>query len=195
MDIEPSKSTEATDETLMVSLQKGDETGLGVLMARWEMPVKVFLLHLGVPSSAVEDVAQEAFVRVYQHRAKYRPECAFKPWFLTIAGNLGRNARRWRGRHPGESIDAAEEAGGVLPDAGAMSPAVAAERSAEAEQVREAVAGLPGPLREAVVCVELQDLSYIEAAQVLGCSPKAVETRLYRARQTLREVLGGLLGG
>jgi RNA polymerase sigma factor (sigma-70 family) len=194
MDIEPTDAAEPTDEAHMAALQGGDDDALAALMARWEVPVKAFLLRLGVPSAAVEDVAQEAFVRLYEQRAKFRDGGAFKSWFLTIAGNLGRNALRWRGRHPGESLDAAEEAGGVLADAGATSPAEAAERSAEAAQVRAAVANLPGPLREAVVCVELQDLSYAEAAVVLGCSAKAVETRLYRARQTLRDALAGLLG-
>ncbi len=194
MDVEQTESADVTDEVLMAALKDGDDASLATLMARWEVPAKAFLLRLGVPSAGVEDVAQETFVKLYENRARFRTGCAFKPWFLTIAGNLGRNALRWRGRHPGESLDAAEETGGVLADPGATSPALAAERSAEAAQVREAVANLPEPLREAVVCVEWEDLSYAEAAMVLRCSAKAVETRLYRARRTLHEALAGLIG-
>jgi len=194
MDIEREESAEPTDEALMATLQAGDDAALAALMERWEMPVKTFLLRLGVHSAAVEDVAQETFVRLYEQRAKYRTDCRFKPWFLTIAGNLGRNALRWRGRHPSESLDAAEATGGRFADTGETSPALAAERSAQAVQVRAAVAALPAVLREVVVCVELDDMSHAEAAAVLGCSAKAVETRLYRARQTLRGALAGLIG-
>lgn len=187
-------SAAASDEALMAALQGGDDAALAGLMERWERPVKAFLLRLGVPSAAVEDVAQEAFVRLYEQRAKFRAGCAFKPWLLTLAGNLGRNALRWRGRHPGESLDAFEAAGGGLADTSANTPAEAAERAAETRQVRAAVAALPTPLREAVVCVELEEMSHAEAAAVMGCSAKAVETRLYRARQSLRAVLAGILG-
>ena len=194
MDIEPTESAGVTDEALMAALQRGEDKALAGLMERWEVPVKVFLLRLGVPSEGVEDVAQDAFVRLYEQRSKFRDGFAFKPWFLTIAGNLGRNALRWRIRHPSESIDAAESKGGVLLDAEANSPAMSAERSADAAQVRGAIAALPGALREVVVCVEMEELSYAEAAVVIGCSEKAVETRLYRARRTLRAALTSMLG-
>lgn len=190
MDNPPGDTAPLTDEALMAALRNGDDAALAALMGRWELPVKAFLLRLGVPPAAVEDVAQDTFVRLYDQRVKFRAGCALKPWLLTIAGNLGRNALRWRGRHPSESLDAAESTGGALADATAVSPADAAERGATAAQVRAAVASLPEPLREAVVCVELEDLSHQEAALVLGCSAKAVESRLYRARQMLREALG-----
>ncbi len=172
------------DEALMQALQRGDERALNELMARWETGVKAFLLRLGVPASDVEDVAQETFIRVFEKRAAYRAGASFKPWILTIAGNLGRNRLRWRWRRREESIEA-----------------VGAEHAADAERgadedigplVRAAVNALPDKLRSAVVCVQLEDLSYNEAAQVAGCTPKAIETRLYRARELLRERLKDL---
>lgn len=177
----------------MAALQKGDDAALAGLMARWEVPVKAFLLRLGVPTASVEDLAQDAFVRLYEQRARFRLGCAFKPWFLTIAGNLGRNALRWRARHPGTSFELAKEGGHDFADTASGSPADAAERSGRAAQVRAAVAALPESLRAVVVCVELEDLSSAEAAMVLGCSVKAVETRLYRAKQTLRSALSTVL--
>jgi len=59
--------------------------------------------------------------------------------------------------------------------------------------VREAIADLPRRLREVIVVVEVEGLSYAEASAVLACSIKAVETRLYRARSFLRERLRDLL--
>ena len=173
------------DETLMQALQRGDDGALAALMARWETGVKVFLLRLGVRPSDVEDVAQETFIRVYEKRASFRADAAFKPWLLTVAGNLGRNRLRWRFRRREESLDTANDAAGTE-----MSNSEAIDIGAH---VRAAVDTLPDKLRHAVVCVEMEDLSYHEAAQAAGCTPKAIETRLYRARELLRRRLKGIL--
>ncbi len=186
-----------TDEALMEALQNGDDHALATLMHRWELGVKAFLLRLGVPSSDVEDVAQEAFVRLYQKRDRYRAGAAFKPWLLTVAGNLGRNRLRWRFRRREDSIGAMDDAqpGGFDPvDSSARPASDLAEKANLARDVRKAVNALPDNLRQAVLCVELEDLSYAEAGQAMGCSIKAVETRLYRARELLRTTCKALLG-
>jgi RNA polymerase sigma factor (sigma-70 family) len=178
-----------SDEELMAALQAGDDAALAKLMERWELGVKAFLLHLGVPAADVEDVAQESFVRLYEKRSHFRAGAAFKPWLLTLAGNLGRNRLRWRFRRREDSIEAMEAAlpaGFAHADPSALPASDLAEKANVAQNVRAAVEALPNKLREAVVCVELEELSYNEAAQIMGCSAKAVETRLYRARQLLR---------
>lgn len=181
----------------MEALQNGDDHALATLMHRWELGVKAFLLRLGVPSADVEDVAQEAFVRLYQKRDRYRVGAAFKPWLLTVAGNLGRNRLRWRFRRREDSIeamDAAQPGGFDHVDSSARPASDLAEKANLARDVRNAVNALPDNLRQAVLCVELEDLSYAEASQVMGCSAKAVETRLYRARELLRATCKALLG-
>lgn len=183
-----------SDEALMEALQRGDDHALATLMHRWELGVKAFLLRLGVPSADVDDVAQEAFVRLYEKRANYRVGAAFKPWLLTLAGNLGRNKRRWRFRRREDSIegmDAAQPGGFDPVDSSARPASDLAEKANLARDVRKAVNELPDNLRQAVLCVELEDLSYNEAAQVMGCTAKAVETRLYRAKQLLRSTIQG----
>lgn len=186
---------ETSDEDLMAALQAGDDAALAPLMERWELGVKSFLLHLGVSTSDVDDVAQEAFVRLYEKRASFRMGAAFKPWLLTLAGNLGRNRLRWRFRRREDSIQAMDDAqpgGFQYADSSAQPASALAEKTSIARTVRSAVGALPNNLREAVVCVELEELSYNEAAQIMGCSAKAVETRLYRARQILRTALQGI---
>ena len=180
----------------MAALQAGDDSALADLMSRWEVPVKAFLLRLGVPSQSVEDIAQDAFVRLYEKRGRFKPGCAFKPWLLTLAGNLGRNALRWKSRHPTESLDADGPDGASsreLPDPAGRSPSEAAVERGRGAEVRAAVAALPAPLRMAVACVDLEEMSYDEAATVMSCSRKAVETRLYRARKLLRDALRSFL--
>ena len=174
-----------TDENLMLALRDGDDAAIGVLMGRWELPVKAFLLRLGVGSEQVDDIAQDSFVRLYQQRHRYRTGAAFKPWFLTLAGNLGRNAIRWRKRHPGATGESMAEPREPGPD-----PARQALLHDEGERVRAAIRSLPLPLREAVLCVDLEGLRHAEAAAVMRCSTKAVEKRLHRARALLRAALG-----
>ncbi len=173
-----------TDETLMLALRDGDDAALGVLMGRWELPVKAFLLRLGVASEQVEDIAQDSFVRLYEKRQHYRPGAPFKPWFLTVAGNLGRNAIRWRARHPGATSADMAETGEPRAD-----PARQAMLQDEGARVRAAIQALPLPLREAVLCVDLEGLRHAEAAAVMRCSAKAVERRLHRAHSQLRTAL------
>jgi RNA polymerase sigma factor (sigma-70 family) len=185
---------EPSDEACMAALQSGDDAALSVLMERWELPVKALILRFAIPPSDVEDLAQETFVRLYQQRARFRAGAAFRPWLLTIAANLARNHRRWRGRHPSESLEARIEATGLTPaDPQTPDSASVLDAAAIAATVRRAVDELPRPLREAVVCVELEEMSHAEAAAVLSCTPKAVETRLYRARTALRQALKRLL--
>ncbi len=190
----PADENGVSDEVSMAALQAGDDTALARLMERWERPVKAFIFRLGVPLADVDDVVQEAFVRLYQKRSAYRPDAPFKPWLLTLAGNLARNRCRWHSRHPAGSLeDLIETTGNEPGDEKAIAPNKQAETDSQCVEVRKVVSELPAPLREAVVCVELEDMSYTEAAKVMACSEKAVETRLYRARQLLKKSLRVLL--
>jgi RNA polymerase sigma-70 factor (ECF subfamily) len=139
------------------------------------------------------DLAQETFVRVYNHRASFKHGARFTTWLYTIAANLARNHRRWLGRHPSVSLDAESEntgqsIGDVLPstDPPPDSAALATERAAA---VRAAVEKLPADMREVIILCEWEDLSAAEAATILDTTPKAVDNRLYRARNLLRERL------
>jgi RNA polymerase sigma-70 factor (ECF subfamily) len=139
------------------------------------------------------DLAQETFVRVFRARASFRTGEKFSTWLFTIAANLARNHFRWRSRHPNVSLEteageSEQTLGSRLPatDPAPNEQALAAERVAA---VRTAVSKLPEDLREAVVLCEWEELSVAEAAAILETTSKAVESRLYRARQILRERL------
>jgi RNA polymerase sigma-70 factor (ECF subfamily) len=183
------------DEVLMLRLRQGDESALSELMVRWELPLKRFLYRLLLDTHEAAELAQESFVRLYFQRDKFREGAAFAPWMLTIAANLARNRRRWWRRHPTTSIDAANEETGRAewepadPSASPSDQVLAAERAAA---VRSAVAALPHELREVVVLAEFEHKPQAEIAAVLGCTAKAVEMRLYRAREHLRRTLRSL---
>jgi RNA polymerase sigma factor (sigma-70 family) len=179
------------DEELMRRLQGGEDAALAQLMQRWEIPVKRFIFRIVGNTAEAEDLAQEVFVRVYSKRATYRAGAKFSTWCFSIAANQARNRLRWWRRRPAISLNAWTEAGGDTADESrigesAPSKAVAREQIAV---VQAAVAALPLDLRTVLVLFEYEDLSMAEIAAALDCSAKAVENRLYRARQQLKQVL------
>jgi len=183
----------ALDGADMQRLAGGHDAALNDLMARHAQPVFHFLCRMLGNEDDANDLAQETFLRVYQHRAGFRPGARFTTWLYTIAANLARNHHRWRTRHPNVSLDAESETtgqsiGDVLPssDPAPDGAAVATER---AVAVRAAVAALPADMREVIILCEWQDLSAAEAAAILNTTPKAIDNRLYRARNLLRERL------
>jgi len=181
----------------MERLRNGHGAALNDLMERHAPRLFHYLIRQLQDESEAEDVAQETFVRVFQHRQEFDSRHRFSTWLYTIATNLARDRQRWRTRHPQVSIDAENEStGGKLKDAlpakgaGPEDSIVAKER---ADAVRAAVARLPEDLRTVILLFEYEEQSQQEIAAVLNCTPKAVEMRLYRARQELRECLAALL--
>jgi RNA polymerase sigma-70 factor (ECF subfamily) len=190
---DPAREANARDRADMERLMAGHETALNDLMERHATPVFHFLCRMVGNEDDGNDLAQETFVRVFKSSASFRLEQKFSSWLFTIAANLARNHFRWRARHPNVSLDAEnpeteQSLGSTLPADGRApnDEVLAAER---AKAVRVAVGKLPEDLREAIVLCEWEDRSTAEAATILETTPKAVESRLYRARQVLRERL------
>ena len=187
------RQVEALDRADMEKLQAGHDAALNDLMERHATPVFHFLCCMVNNEDDANDLAQETFVRVFKSRASFRAEQKFSSWLFTIAANLARNHFRWRTRHPNLSLDAEnpeteQSLGSTLP-ADNPPPNEAALATERAQAVRAAVGKLPEDLREAIVVCEWEERSVAEAATILESTPKAVESRLYRARQILREQL------
>lgn len=187
----PDAGSGPSDEELMRRLQSGEDAALAPLMQHWEIPVKRFIFRLIGNTAEAEDLAQEVFLRIYTKRGTYRVGAKFSTWCFSIAANQAKNRLRWWHRRPTLSLNAWTEAGGDTADespagAQAMQTAVRTERIAA---VQTAVAALPLDLRTALVLFEYENQSMAEIAATLGCTAKAVENRLYRARQQLKSTL------
>ena len=187
------QQTDARDRADMERLAAGHDAALNDLMERHATPVFHFLCRMVGNEDDASDLAQETFVRVFRARASFRTNEKFSTWLFTIAANLARNHFRWRSRHPDVSLEietgeAEQTLGSTLP-ANDPAPNEQALTTERAEVVRAAVGKLPEDLREAIVLCEWEELSVAEAAEILETTPKAVESRLYRARQILRERL------
>lgn len=180
-----------SDEELMSRLRKGEDTALTPLMQRWEVPVKRFVFRIVGNMAEAEDLAQEVFVRVYTKRATYRAGAKFSTWCFSIAANQARNRLRWWRRRPTVSLNAWTEAGGDSPDdtRAGESASHKAVRHEQIAAVQTAVAALPPHLRTTLVLFEYEEQPMADIAVALNCTTKAVETRLYRARQQLKQML------
>jgi RNA polymerase sigma-70 factor (ECF subfamily) len=175
----------------MQRVQRGDEAAFGALMERWELPVKSVIARIVLNASEAEELAQDTFVRVWQQREKFRAGAEFRPWVFAIAVNLARNRLRWWRRRPTVSLQEWSETAGEGRGARGegLDGGEQAERAERAAAVRDAIAALPQELREAIVLFEYEQMSQAEIATVVGATVKAVETRIYRAKEKLRAVL------
>jgi RNA polymerase sigma-70 factor (ECF subfamily) len=188
---------EDQDTADMERLAAGHDTALDGLMERHGERLFHYLIRLLQNETDAADAAQESFVRIYQHRSKFDARQKFSTWLYAIASNIARDRLRWRVRHPQISLDARIEESGrgvidILPDKN-PSPRQALEASERASAVRDAVAALPEDLRLPLVLAEYEDRAQAEIAEILDCSIKAVEMRIYRARKQLREQLRSVL--
>ena len=177
----------------MLRLQAGDDHALDVLMDRWQIPLRRFIYRSLQNEADALDLAHDTFVRVYTHRANFRVNAKFSTWLFSIALNLCRDRIRRQQSRPSVALDetALTEASDRQNEPTGTPPDVDLLRAEKAQAVRSAVDALPEPLKTAVLLCEYEDLSLAEAAEVVGCSTKAIETRLYRARAMLRETLAG----
>lgn len=177
---------ERPDSELMACLAKGEDLALNELMDRWSKRVISFLFRMTGNRERAVDLAQETFVKLYQDRGRYRSGGTFSTWLFAIAVNLGRNELRWKSRHPTVSL----ETGGALNDlSDERTPAEQTAVRERIDAVNDAILALPPDLREALTLFTYEGMSYAEIAKLSRCSSKAVETRIYRARQILKDKL------
>jgi RNA polymerase sigma-70 factor (ECF subfamily) len=178
---------EQSDSEVVRQIRSGDNDAFDELMRRYKRPMVNFVYRMLGNADDADDIAQEVFVRVYQNLDTYRPETKFSTWLFALARNAAIDRLRWRARHPTEPIESAPQ---LSAPAGTADEASAREIG---EQIAAAVAKLPEDQRTALVLAEYQGLSHAEIAGVMHCSEKSVESRLYRAKQTLRSLLHHLI--
>ncbi len=164
--------------------QNGDGAAFGALVRTYGALVTRVIGRLVSDPDDRDDLVQETFVRAFSALHKFKPDHEFRPWLLTIALNLARDAWRRRATRPKEL--SAEE-GESLPIPG---PDPSPESRLEGEELRErAEAAFRRLDADAQVILWLrvrEDLEYDEIASVLGIPRGTVMSRLSRARAALR---------
>lgn len=173
-----------TDEALMVRIADGDRTAARLLMQR-RLPRIVGLAHRMLnDAAAAEDIAQETFIRVWKAAARWEPGRAqVSTWMSRIAINLCHDYRRKKREVLPE----------ILPDRRDPTPDQESVlvRAETENRISEAMAQLPERQRQAMELVHFQEMSNIDAADILSVSVDALESLLARGRRNLRSILIG----
>ena len=177
--------SDSSENELLAALARGHMPALDELVRRHQADALGFARRMLGPSDQVEDVVQDAFLRIYQAAGRYRWEAKFSTWLYQIVLNLCRDRLRRRRHAP---IGLAEE---TLP-ACREEPLQRMEANEAAVRVRRAVGALPERQRTAVILHRSQELRHEEISEVTGWSVSAIESLLVRAYQRLREDLADL---
>lgn len=184
-----------SDEEDFLALQAGDPTALNRLIERWQRPLHSFAFRYCQNRSDAEDLVAQAFVRLYHHRKRLRHDTRLSAWLFTTLTNLCRNHHRWKTRHPAaganEPLPSSRSRESTLDrlTSADKAPNEQLEQDETLTAVQQAIAQLPHELKVALLLHHYDQLSYREIGAITGCSERGVETRLYRARQRLRDSL------
>lgn len=192
----------AIDQASLLALQRGEAAALNRLIERWQRPLHAFAFRYCQNQADADDLVAQSFVKLYQQRDRLRPDTRLSAWLFTTLTNLCHNHHRWKRRHPtiNLQIRAADGSAPGFPGVPYQedipseqpTPDHAMERNEDLADLRLAIARLPHDLRVTLLLHHFEHLSYREIGEITGCSEKGIETRLYRARQRLRELLVSL---
>ncbi len=173
---------DASDDELVARVALGDEAACRLLVDRHLTRMLALARRMLGSHADAEEVAQEVFLRVWTHAARWEPGRAqFSTWLHRVATNLCLDRLR---RHTTDDIDSIPE-----PQSEDPTPEEELVRQDLAQRVDLALQALPARQRAAVTLTHYQGLSNIEAAEILNVSVEAVESLLGRARRQLRVAL------
>lgn len=182
----PTVTTDSdADASLMARVARGDRAAFALLVDRHKDGLVAYLARLTGSPDRGEDLAQEAFLRLFRAAGRYREEGHLTAFLYRIATNLvrseARRERRWRLLAPrlAPPADETEEPRG---------PRRVLQRELQ-DRLARAVAALPLSLRAPLVLYEIEEWPQREIARALGCREGTVKSRLHRARAQLREEL------
>jgi RNA polymerase sigma-70 factor, ECF subfamily len=178
------------DAQLMLRVREGDVQSFSLLLERHRAPVINFLSRMVQNQAIAEELAQEAFLRVYRSRSSYVPRAKFTTWLFRIASHVALNYIR-DGRHEKKPDNINGEPTGFLRDLPDRNPTVEQSLLADVrvQEIRDAIDLLPAKQRAAVLMHKYQEMDYIQIADVLMCSESAVKSLLFRAYERLRSRL------
>lgn len=189
---------DATDQQLVVRVQKGDKRTFDLLVLKYQSRMHAIVGRFVRDSDEVADVVQESFIKAYRALPKFRGESQFYTWLYRIAVNTAKNYLVARSRRPpGSDIDAMDaeyyDGSDYLKDLG--TPENNLFRDELAALIHKTISDLPEDLKTAVTLREFEGLSYDEIATIMDCPVGTVRSRIFRARETIDLQVVKLAGG
>jgi len=188
--------SEEKDEILVQRSKNGDKEAFDILVQRYRTSLFRFVYHSLHNREDAEDIAQEAFVKAYLALPQLKDNSLFRTWLFKIALNLIRDNKRVGKRNPSLSLDSYTEGDDTYTETeGDHFDVEPVDDDSELlARLRMEITLLPNELREVIILRDLQGFSYEEIAKMVGCPVGTVKSRLFYARQILRERLSSFIG-
>ncbi len=180
-----------TDEQLVAICLEGKTEAFAVLVKRYEKQVYSLAYRLCHDYDEASDLAQDAFIHIYQVLAKFSNDRKFFPWMYRIAHNVcinSLNKKKQQLLSFDESIEVKEDS-----NTRAHQPEVKAVADETYGSIMAAMDSLPENYRLPVILRYTENLSYQEIADILQVPVSTVETRLFRGRKLLQKKLASLM--
>ncbi|VAV92919.1 RNA polymerase sigma factor cnrH [hydrothermal vent metagenome] len=173
------------DRSLIVRTLEKDDHAFTLLMRRFKLPLYRFAIAHVNDADDAEDIVQETFVAAYRNLARYNPKYEVSTWLYRIALNKCRDlGRKRKTRHFLQRMTPMLEEQ-VSRFSALGDPETHLLEQNELQILAKKIVALPTKLREPLILCAIENLSQKQAGRILGISPKAVETRVYRARKLL----------
>lgn len=168
-------------ETVLVAQEGKDEESFRAAIIEMTPRLYNFAMSLTKNPSAADDLVQDTFLRAWRSRSRFTVGTNLGAWLFTIMRNA------FYSRHRKEVREVADSDGDY-----AERLAAAPEQSGHVDlmDAQTALAKLPLPMRQALILVAIENLSYEEAATVMNCRIGTVKSRVWRAREQLAQILG-----
>lgn len=182
------KMNPTPDEELLQQMMAGDEGAFIVLYRRWQAGIYRFALRMCNSEALAEDVTQEVFMILMREGGRFDPQKGSLSAYLYGIARY-QVLRKMQRERTMVSMDDDESEVSDEMMATNFDPTLDLARAETVQSVRDAIGVLPVHYREVVVLCELHELSYADAAAVLGCAIGTVRSRLHRARGLLLEKL------
>jgi RNA polymerase sigma-70 factor, ECF subfamily len=193
-------ASEITDELQLVAdCRKGDTGAFEQLVMRYQRSLYNIALRISGNEADAAEIVQESFLSAWRKMADFRGDAKFSTWLTSITVNQARTRwqqnRQQRGRQ--ESLDgAAEEGQGALLQIASEQPSAleCLEQSQLRELLERCIRALDQGFREVLVLRDMRELAYDEVGQILGLREGTVKSRLFRARETVRDCVTKAMG-
>jgi RNA polymerase sigma-70 factor (ECF subfamily) len=185
-----------SDEQLMWRVRTQDDAeAFAELVGKWQGPIQRICVRMTGDSHRGEDLAQEAFSRLFGHRKEYQPAARFSTYLWRVSMNLCYDELRRMKRRPEMPLEFStadgEETLSVLDTQAASEaqPDAALQMSEQAEMVREALQRLPEHYRAVLILRHYENLKFREIADVLDVPEGTVKSRMAEGLDLLQQFL------
>ena len=181
-----------SDAEIVEKVLSGDLNSFEFLVVKYEKMIYNLALTKVRNRESAQDISQECFLRAYKMLRSYRAESAFSTWIYRICQNLIADHFRKNKKTAALSLSFSDEDGEIKESDIAdtkSDPADLIVREEKIKKIRELIDALPEELREIIILRDFEDQSYANIAEMLDIEAGTVKSRLFRAREKLKDYI------